>query len=394
MKRALILLAVLCFATIAVHAQEASNRTYLKLMDVQKLWDEKRYPEALTELREYAQRTADNPGDNAIVHQYIAHTYVFMDQVANAKAALETALATPNLGIALQAELNLIYGQIILTDEKYAEAREALEFWFRNTEKDRQAAHIFSLAYANFMVEDYPRAEELVALAISEERRPPAAWYRIHYHTLFYQKKYRQAEGVILGLLNTDPYNEDYWRIYANHHLQLEDSRQALAAIAVAYNAGLIDEASDLKRMIALYGLVEVPEKAARLLEQHLADESIKTDADMLKRLGDLWLLARDRGKAREFLLRAAELAPDGKTWEVLGNIYFEDEEWMPAYDAYTEAADLGGLDDVGRIILLAGISAERGGDKSLARDAYESAREFDRHRKQAEALLKRLNQG
>ena len=392
MRGPLVALFLLALAFTA-DAQEASNRTYLKLMEVQELWDEQRYPEALAELREYGAKV-DDPGDNAIVQQYIAHTYVFMDQIANARTALETALATPNLSTALLAELNLIYGQVILTDEMYEEASKALEYWFANTEKDRQAGHIFSTAYANFMIEDYARAEELVELAINEERKPPASWHRIHYHSLFYQKKYKQAEQVILGLLNSDPYNDDYWRIYANHHLQIENGRQALTGIAIAYNAGLIDEATDLKRMIALYGMVEVPEKAARLLEMHLGNESIETDADMLKRLGDLWLLARNRAKAKEVLLRAAEIAPDGKTYEVLGNIYFEDEDWMPAYNAYMEAVDQGGLDDVERIILLAGISAERGGDEKLARDAYNEARESDKHRNQAEALLRRLDQG
>ena len=393
MRQVLTLNLLLLLCTVAGHAQDASNRTYLKLMDVQELWDEQRYPEALEELRKYAGRVGDNPGDNAIIQQYIAHTYVFMDQIGNARAALETALATPDLSVALQAELNLIYGQIILTDENYADARAALQYWFENTEKDKQAGHIFSLAYANFMVEDYARAEQLVELAISEERRPPAAWHRIHYHSLFYQKKYARAEQIILNLLNSDPYNADYWRIYGNHHLQLENGQTALAGIAIAYNAGLIDQASDLKRMIALYGMIDVPEKAARLLEAHLDDESIESDADMLKRLGDLWLLARNRDKAKESLLQAAELAPDGKTYEALGNIYFEDEDWMPAYNAYMEAINQGGFDDAERIVLLAGISAERGGERQLARDAYETARESDEHRQQANALLRRLDQ-
>ncbi len=394
MNRALVFIVLLVVQSAAGYAQEASNRTYLKLMDVQELWDEKRYDEALIELREYSQRIAGDPGDNAIVHQYIAHTYIFMNQTEGARTALETALATPDITVALKADLYLLYGQIILADEMYSEARDALEFWYANTEKDRQANNIFSLAYAYFMTESYARAEKMIEIAINEENKPPAAWHRIHYHSLFNQRKYDRAENVILNLLNQDPYNKDYWRIYANHHMQLEDNQQALAGISIAYNAGLIDEANDLKRMVALYGMIEVPEKAARLLESHLAEESIETDVEMLKRLGDLWLLARNRTKARETLTRVAELAPDGKIYEALGNIYFEDENWLPAYEAYMEAVDQGGIDDIERILLLAGVSAERGGDESLARDAYQAASKSDKHRKQARALLKRLNQG
>ncbi len=394
------LLAIIALTLLALagasdsHAQGASSRTYLKMMDVQKLWDEQNYSEALLELQELAKKTADKPYDFAIVNQYMAHTYVFLDQYDDARRVLETALAVPDLTVQLTAEIKLIYGQIVLGDDQFELARDALEYWYVNTEAERQPSQIFSLGYANYMTDNLPRAEELLVIAIGETKKPSPSWYRLYYQVLFNQKKFREAEIVALGMIERDPYEPDNWRLLAGHFLQLEDSKAALAAITIAYNEGLLEGATDLKRMIALYGMMEIPEKAARLLETHLGDESIETDAEMLKRLGDLWLLSRERSKAKEFLLRAAELAPDGKTYEMLANIFFEDEDWEAAYDAYLEAIEQGGIDEPERLYLLAGISAQRDGKDNLARDAYNEAKKSDEHKRQAEALLRRLNEG
>ncbi|HNP62348.1 MAG TPA: hypothetical protein PKH39_00355 [Woeseiaceae bacterium] len=370
----------------------ASNRTYLKMMDVQELWNEERYSEALSVLQEYEPRTAREPYDHAIVLQYIAHTYVFLDQIDGARKALQKALQLPDIGIPLTADLKLVYGQIVLGDDRFEEARDAIEYWYANTESLKQPGQIFTLAYANFMTDRMERAEELLAIAITSEKSPKESWYRLYYQALFERKKYAEAEALLFGMIERNPYENDNWRLLANHHMQLEDSRQAVAAITIAYNAGLLEGADDLKRMIALYSAIEVPEKAARLLDKHLADESIEADSESLKRLADLWLMSRERPQARAALRKAAEVAPDGRTYEMLGNIYFEDEAWKEAHDAYRRAINLGGLDEPERIYLLAGMSAAEAGMKGEARAAFREARRSEKLRGQADALMRRLD--
>ena len=387
-----VLLLLLAASTVVVAENRASNRTYLKMIDVQKLWDEESYTAALDMLWEYEPKTDKRPYDQAVVLQYIAHTNVFLDQIDGARSALKKALQLPKIDNALIAELNLLYGQIVLGDEEFEEALEALEYWYTYAETEKQANQIFTVGYANYVTGHMERAEELLASAIAMQAEPRKSWYRLYYQTLFERKKYAQAEELLLGMIDSDPYENDNWRMLANHHMQLEDRRAALAALTIAYNEGLLEGAGDLKRMVALYSSVEIPEKAARLLEQHLASETLETDADMLKRLADLWLLSRERHQAMIVLQQAAAAAPDGRTYEMLGNIFFEDEDWASAYEAYLKALDLGGFDEPERIYMLAGISAEQGGMKDAARDAFMEARKSDELRKQADALLRRLD--
>jgi tetratricopeptide (TPR) repeat protein len=370
---------------VQAEGQKASNRTYLKLMDVQELWNEEQYSEALELLRNYEERVIGDPYDQALVLQYVAHTHIFLDQIEGSRAALERALALDGIDTPLTADLKLIYGQILMGDDDFEKALVELEFWYENTELEKPSGQVFTLGYANFMNGRLERAEELVNLAIATDLNPSKSWSRLYYQILFELKRYPQAEEFLLGMIDVDPYETDNWRLLANHYLQLEDRKAALTAVTIAYNAGLLEDAVDLKRMIALYSAIEIPEKAARLLELHLEDGSLEPDPDVLKRLADLWMLSRE-------LQRAATVAPNGRTYEMLGNIFYEDEAWEEAYESYLKAIELGGLDEIGRVYLLAGLSAEAGGNKDAAREAFREARKSDELRRQADALLRRLD--
>ncbi len=380
---------------LVANANEAqtSRGTYLKLMDVQKLWETEDYAQALAELREYTSRTADKPYDNAVVHRYIAHTSILAGDPAGARNALESALSMPGLPIAFTADLKLFYGQLVLADEDFDLARRTLEDWYAVAEGKKQPEHLFSLAYANYMTQHLARAEPILAEALGGTRRPKESWYRLYYQVLFERKKYRDALLVLYGMIERDLANAAYWRLLANHFVQLEDGKEALAAMAIAHQQGMMADPDDLRRMISMFGYIEIPDKAARLLQQFVADNTIPETSETLRQLGDLWLLARERSRAKEFLQRAAAVAPDGKTYELLGSIYFEDEAWRDAYDQYLRALDLGGIGDPGRVYMLAGISAYRAGMKAEARSALREARKSAAMRRQADSLLRRLEE-
>ena len=376
---------------------QTSRSTFTKLMDVQELWAGEKYDEALRILQDLAAANRDKPYDHAVTQQYIAHTAMLADRMELIRPALETALAMPELDEKLEADLKLFYGQVLLGDEDFEKARGFLEDWYtwfiRDPDRIPQPAQVFSLAYANYMTQNLPRAEVLLADAVATSPRINNTWYRVYYQVLFEQKKYADAEVVIYGLVTRDPNNETYWRMLTNHYLQVEDSRQALASMAVADLQGLLEESKDRERLASMYGYVEIPEKAARILEQAVAGETIEEDAKILRRLGDLWLLARDRDRALDYLTRSAAVSPDGKTYELVGSLHFEDERWESARAAFLQALDQGGLDEPERVHLLAGMSAFRSGNNQAARDSFNEARKSDKHRAQALAMLRQLNE-
>ena len=387
----LVVIVVLLMAGMSVAAQSVTRPTFLALQRVQELMETEQYNEALVELEALAIKTKDNPYDFALTNQYLAHTSVLLDNPARARTALEAALANDGLPADIRTDMNLFYGTVLLGDEAYDLALKALEEWF-SLAKLPEPAQIFSLAYANYQTDHMARAEQLVKRAIEDYAQPPDSWYQLYYRVLFEQKKYAEAESVLKGMLERQPDNTTYWRMLASHYLQLEASNEGLAALMIAYANSLLESGTDLRQIVALWGYIEAPEKGARLLAQWLAEGRLEADPETLKQLGNLWLMAREREQAVDVLTEAAGSSPDGRAYELLGGIYFEDERWADAYAAYQNAIRQGNLEEPLRVSLLAGISAYRAGRNDDARRALREAARDDQLRPQAESILRQLN--
>ncbi|MDH4071958.1 MAG: tetratricopeptide repeat protein [Gammaproteobacteria bacterium] len=372
-------------------AQSVSRATFVQLERVQELMTEENYAEARTLLEAHVVKIQKNSYDFALTSQYLAHVSVLMGDAARARLALEAALAKEDLPDELRTDMSLFYGTVLMSEEEFDLARQALEAWFAVAPLP-QPNQIFTLAYANYMSGNVPRAEELVDRAIGDSTDPQESWYQLHYRTLFEQQKYERAEEVLLGMLDRAPSNPMYWRMLAGHYLHLERSTEGLASLMVAYVNGLIDSDTDLSQIVALWGFIDAPEKGARMLKALIDEGRVESNAESLKRLGNLWLMARERNDALEALTRAAELEPDGKTYELVGGIYFEEENWDSAYDAYQNAMRQGDLEDPRRVSLLAGISAYRAGDYGNARTALREAAKDVKLKPQADSILREIN--
>lgn len=386
-----LLLLSLAVAADARAQESASKRTFVKLTEVQELWEEEKYVEARAELEELAAANRDSSYDFALTNQYLAQTAILMGDPPAARRALETALSVSGLPQQLEADLKLFYGQVVLGDEDYDIAATMLEDWLAATQARILPTQLFYVAYANYMTARLERAQALIERAIGESSARNESWERLYYQILFDQKKFDAAEAVLYELLTLNTTNKSYWRLLANHYLQVEDSRQALAALLLGRLQQAVTDPADLKHMISLFSYIDLPERAARMLEQTLADETLPADEQALRQLGDLWLLARERDKAKQALEKAAAVAPDGRTYQLLGGIFFEDENWKEAYEMFLQALDLGGLKEPDRVQMLAGISAFRAGMTREAERALREAAKSDEYRDQARSLLRKL---
>ncbi len=395
--RLLLTLTALCLAAsaIAQEAPKASRSTFLKLMDVQELWEEDRYEDAIAMLEALSEDNADRPYDFALCKQYLAHTAVMMGQSERARPALEAALAQPRLPEELLANLKLFYGQIVMADDEFELAKRMFDEWLATTTVEPTPGQLFSVSYANYMSGNLDEAVEFITRAIDGRSNPPDNWVRLQYQILFDVGRYDDALAVATQLLDRDPASEDYWRLLASHHMRREDYAQALSAFAIAYQNGVLSKEDDLRRIASLYGHVAVPEKAARLLEQWIEEESIEKNAETWRTLGDMWMLARERDNAKAALWNSVTAEPDADTYEFLAGIHFEDAEWEQAYEGFEKALGTGDVDeeDVARLQLLAGLTAMRSGDKQTAREYFLLAERDDELRGQVRGLLRELDE-
>jgi Tfp pilus assembly protein PilF len=390
-KTKLVVVVVAVLMVTNAFGQSVTRPTFLALQRVQEMMEAEQYQEALVELEALAIKTEKNAYDFALTNQYLAHVSIIQDNTARARKALEAALANEGLPPEIRTDMNLFYGTVLLGEEEFELGLKALEEWY-SLATVPLPSQVFSLSYANYQNGNVARAEDLVALAIGETPEPPESWYQLYYRVLFEQKKYDHAEVVLKGMIERSPLDDTYWRMLASHFLQIEESSEGLAAMMIAYTNELVESGSDLKQIVSLWGYIDAPEKGARLLESLIASGRLEADAETLKQLGNLWLMARERQNAIGALTEAAKVAPDGKTYELIGGIYFEDEKWAAAYTAYQNAIRQGDLDEPNRVSLLAGISAFRAGNNEDARRALEIAAKDDALKSQADGILRQLD--
>ena len=376
-----------------VAAPSPSRSTFVKLMKVQKYWEEEDYDAAIADLETLLRKKQDDPYEFALASQFLAHTYVLLDRPQAARRILEAALEKEGIHFQLLANLKLFYGQLALGDDEYELARQMFEEWLATTMQVADSSQLFSAAYANYMTQHLGEAEKLVEQAVSGNAAAPDSWHRLHYQILFDLERYEAAELILLDMLERSPADDGYWRLLASHHLRREDSVKALAALTIARQIEVLTETGDLLRIVSLYNVTEAPERGARMLEQALADAELESDFEVLRRLGDLLLLSREKARAITALQRAAVIAPDGKTHELLASIWFNDQEWRNAHDAYVTAIEKGGVDNVDRLYLLAGVSAMRAGMTKEARSALTEASRSTALQSQAQAMLRKLDE-
>jgi tetratricopeptide (TPR) repeat protein len=373
---------------------QASRSTFVKLMDVQELWEEDRYPEAIEVLEDLVASTRDKPYDFAIANQYLAHTAVMMGEQERARPALEAALATSGLPEQLVGELKMFYAQIVIGDEEFGLAKQLFDDWLAITEEPPTPAQLFSIGYANYMSGHLPEARDFVSRAIDESPKPPDNWLRLYYQVLFESEDYTAAERIAVDLVNREPANEQFWRLLASHYMRLENYRQALATAEVASMTGAMQTESDLRRIASLYSQVYVPERAARRLARWIDEGKVEADAETWRQLGDLWMLARERENAKAALWKSTEIEPEAKTLEFLASIHFEDAEWERSYTAFERALDMTDPEDedLHRLEMLTGLTAMRAGNESAARRFLARAERSEDLRGQVRSILRELD--
>ncbi len=388
-----VILLVLVLAMPAAAQQTASRSTFARLMDVQELWEEDRYPEAIDKLEALAAATRDKPYDFAVTNQYLAHTAVMMGEHERARPALEAALATPGLPDTLVGELKMFYAQIVIGDEEYELAKRMFDDWLAITETEPSPAQLFSIAYANFMAEYLDESRDYAERAIAGSSTVPDSWLRLYYQILFDSRAFDDARRVALDLLDRDPANEQYWRLLASHHLRLEDYQSAVSAVEVAMHTGALQTESDLRRVVSMYSQLLVPEKAARRLAAWMEEGRLEKDAKTWRQLGDMWLMARERDNAKSALWNSVSMEGDAGTLEFLASIHFEDGEWQQSYEAFERALRLTGPGDkdLHRLEMLTGLTAMRAGHRTEAREFLMLAQEDQKLRGQVRSILREL---
>jgi tetratricopeptide (TPR) repeat protein len=402
-------LLALCVCSVPLHAEEEEStwkREEAKDPEIQKrpqprvetqeryadaldyLFDE-RFEEAKQELDKFFLKRL-NPAEQAMVHQ--GYAYLAGAEGDREEARRRFQLAIDSGGLFEQAnEARYKIASLYIQDEEWSEASKALEEWF-SQEPDPNAAAYYLLALTYYQQERYADALVPATRAIEITDEPKESWLQLVLGIHLLEKDYESAIPIVEGLIALYPSLGHFMNL-STVYGALGNYEEAAIPLQLAYEQGLLTEDDHLRRLGQLLLFLNLPYRAAEVLDQGLDEEVIDADSEVLAMLSNSWIAAREYEAAVDPLERAASLSDDGELYVRLAQVHVQRENWDGATGALRKALEKGHLDQTGDAHLLMGIALYSDKKTSEARRWFASASDFESSAKEARVWLGHIDQ-
>ena len=248
-----------------------------------------------------------------------------------------------------------------MQEQRWQEGATALEQWFASVENPNSAAY-YLLGVAYFQMGDHDRALAPAQRAVDLSDAPLEPWVALALALKLERHEYQDAVRLLQRLVVLAPTKKTYWLQLSAVYGQLQDYPSALAAMQLAYDAGLLTDDVEIRRYVDLLLFNELPYRGARVLEDAIERHAVSlVDAAVYEKLANCWIAAREFERAVAPLQRADALSGSGEPLVRLAEVYVQRDDWAAAEGALRRALAKGGLRDIAHVdVLLRSITAQR----------------------------------
>jgi tetratricopeptide (TPR) repeat protein len=365
-----------------------SERTYKQLSRVHELMQKQRYGEAIAGLDRMKSRVKRKPYERALVLQTYGYIYARQDQYRQAIDALEACLALKVLPRSVSTKTRYTLAQLQLAVADYPAAVSSLEQWFKMAKEPTAEAHgLAGAAYAqtNRYGEAAVHLKKAIALASSTSER----WYRQLLAVYYHSGEYAEAASLLQQMVVHFPRRKDYWIQMSSLYRELGKESQALAALKLAYDRGLITEEEDLLRLVHHYRYMGLPHKAGSLLSKGLREAAITPTVEHWELLTDIWIRARETDLALAACEKALQKDNRADIRLKQAQLLAIREKWSQVIDTAESALKNPGLSSPGVAHLLKGIAHYQLQQVEDALASFREAAQFDASGSQANQWIR-----
>ncbi len=286
-------------------------------------------------------------------------------------------------------QLNYSTSEILLQIDKPKEALQYLSKWFTNEASPNGEAHILA-ATINYSLKNHKEMIVHAEKALSLSDNPPLNWYELLLTGYYEAKTYKKAATLIEKIISQHPQKTNYWLHLAEIYQRLKEDKKALAVYELAY-AKKILKPDDVLRLINNYLYLDMPYKAAVVLEKAINNGDIQADMRMLTLLADSWLLAHDNEKVKAVYKEILTKYNDDSTRLRLGQLYIQTEQWDKTIEILDVKFKTENTALVSKANLLLGIAQYHSKDLRKATRSFTHALSDTSTKEQANWWLKHL---
>ncbi len=328
----------------------------------------------------------------AIIFQMLGHLNSTAGQYAQAAANFKKAIDLDALPNTTHFQMMLQRAQLLMIEGDHRAGLQALDDYFKVVDEIPDSAFAIK-ANAHAQLEEFREVKKAIKQAISLADKPKENWYGLLLAAHSELSEYREMADVLKILISLSPEKKTYYMQLSSVYFTLKEDKNALAALVLAYENGVMDKEADYKQLFKMYSFNDIPYKAGQVMQKALDEGKVESNFDNWKQLGQTWYNARELDKALAAYDRASEFAKDGEIDITRAYLYVDKEDWPNAIESIQSALQKGGLDDnkTGNAWLMLGMSQASINNYSQAREAFNKATNYKKSRNNAQQWLTHL---
>ena len=359
-----------------------SEKVHRRLSKAQEAYEAKDYATAHEVLNEIFEFRNLSPYERAQTHNFAGSVYVEMDDLSNAILAFEQVIrigGPDEIGGLYNRSIKVL-AQLHMISEDYAEAVRYGRQWLDAVANPAPNDYML-LAQAHYQLDEWREVLEYVSLAIERARvtnvEVQENWWNFIIAAHWELEQFAEALDVTKILLVGWP-KKKYWLSLSGLYAIEEDDAKQFAAYWSAYDQGLLTRSSELVNMAQFFMLAEVPYKAAVLLQDGLDSGAIEANAKNYRLLAQAWQLAREDEQVLAPLRKAAESEEDTEDKSTLyvrlAETYYALSDYEQCVLAVRQSIREGDLNSEGRTYMLLGQCLFEQENYEEAKDAFKKA--------------------
>jgi tetratricopeptide (TPR) repeat protein len=327
------------------------------------------------------------PYERSKVEQILFNIAYAQERYAEARQHLQRAIDAGGLNAQEIAQARYQGAQLFMTEEQWQEGAAALEEWFETAVSPNSAAY-YLLAVAYYQMGDLTRALPPAQQAVELMDQPQESWIGLLLALRLQREEYQEAIRLLQRLVVLVPDKKAYWLQLSSVYGQTEDYVGALAIMQLAYNAGLVTEDAEVRRLADLLLFNDLPYRGAQVLGEAIDAGTVTLDDKLYEKLAHCWIAAGEFEQAVAPLTRAAELSSTGDSFVRLGQVHVQREDWSAAENALDHAIGKGRLSDAAGAQWLMGVSLFHQQRLEDARAWFQQAEQSEQYRQASRAYL------
>lgn len=312
---------VLSVVAAGAAAPTLSERVYRQLVAASAAAESGNAAQAEQALMALSGDTALSPYERAVVWQTLGQLLARQARHADAIAAYERGLDSDAAATALQTQALHTLVSLYATQERWVEARTAIDRWLasRRAPPPPDAFGLIAAAYAE--ARRYGDALPWLERAIEAAPEPLREHHLLRVVMRYETGDYAGAAAAAAELVRHWPGPAEHWSALQAAHRAAGDEAAALAAMRLADRRGALTDPRARLDLVRLELHLDLPYDAGERLERDLRAGRVPDTADTRALLVDAWAAAREVDKAVAALarpgaraaqhLRAAELLRD-----------------------------------------------------------------------------------